>query len=97
MNLIPAVHNLLAEYGLCCVGKDRKGFDGTSLNIAIKHLLTLDMTLKSNDRSFSKDAGEGLLNAIDGAISESSEKAAPANASSVANEHGKHRESCRGQ
>lgn len=43
-----AVHDLLAEYGLCCMGEDGEGVEGTFLRLAIKHLLALDMNLKSN-------------------------------------------------
>ena len=42
-----AVHDLLAEYGLCCAGRDSKGEEGIFLKLAIKHLLALDMKLKS--------------------------------------------------
>jgi calcineurin-binding protein cabin-1 len=35
------VHELLAEYGLCCAGKDSKGEEGTFLKFAINHLLAL--------------------------------------------------------
>lgn len=94
VDLILAIHDLLAEYGLCCVGEDGEGIDGTFLKIAIKHLLTLDMRLKSNNHYLSKEAGESVSSAIDGVISESSEKTAPDNCSSVANEHGKDRDSC---
>lgn len=39
---------MLAEYGLCCVGEGGKGEEGTFLRFAIKHLLALDMKLKSS-------------------------------------------------
>ena len=94
VDLILAIHDLLAEFGLCCVGEDGEGVDGTFLKIAIKHLLTLDMRLKSNSHSFSKEAEESVASAIDGVISESSEKTATDNTSSVAIEHEKHKESC---
>lgn len=47
VDLIVAVHDLLAEYGLCCAGKDGEGEEGTFLKFAIKHLLSLDVKLKS--------------------------------------------------
>ncbi|XP_068647535.1 calcineurin-binding protein 1 [Aristolochia californica] len=48
VDLIVAMHDLLAEYGLCCAGKDSEGEGGIFLKLAIKHLLVLDMKLKSN-------------------------------------------------
>ncbi|KAJ8774813.1 hypothetical protein K2173_017259 [Erythroxylum novogranatense] len=45
VELIVAIHDLLAEYGICCVGED--GEEGTFLRFAIKHLLALDMKMKS--------------------------------------------------
>lgn len=48
VDLIVATHDLLAEYGLCCVGDGGKGEEGTFLRFAIKHLLALDMKLKSS-------------------------------------------------
>ncbi|XP_061369574.1 calcineurin-binding protein 1 [Gastrolobium bilobum] len=48
VDLIVATHDLLAEYGLCCVGEGGKGEEGTFLRFAIKHLLALDMKLKSS-------------------------------------------------
>lgn len=47
VDLIVAVHDLLAEYGLCCAGRDSKGEEGAFLKLAIKHLLALDAKLKS--------------------------------------------------
>nr|CAB3493660.1 unnamed protein product [Digitaria exilis] len=47
VDLIVAVHDLLAEYGLCCSGKDGEGEEGTFLKFAIKHLMALDVKLKS--------------------------------------------------
>lgn len=41
-----AVHDLLAEYGICCAN-GYKGEEGLFLKLAIKHLLALDMKLKS--------------------------------------------------
>lgn len=46
-----AVHDLLAEFGLCYAGKDCKGEEGTFLKLAIKHLVALDMRLKSSQCS----------------------------------------------
>ncbi|KAJ8637861.1 hypothetical protein MRB53_012128 [Persea americana] len=51
VELIVAIHELLAEYGLCCAGKDSEGEEGTFLKLAIKHLLALDMKLKSGFQS----------------------------------------------
>ncbi|XP_027356067.1 calcineurin-binding protein 1 isoform X2 [Abrus precatorius] len=48
VDLIVAMHDLLAEYGLCCVGEGGKGEERTFLRFAIKHLLALDMKLKSS-------------------------------------------------
>ncbi|CAI0441429.1 unnamed protein product [Linum tenue] len=48
VELIVAIHDLLAEYGLCCAGEGGEGGEGTFLKFAIKHLLALDMKLKSN-------------------------------------------------
>ncbi|QCE16034.1 calcineurin-binding protein 1 isoform X2 [Vigna unguiculata] len=48
VDLIVATHDLLAEYGLCCLGEGGKGEEGTFLRFAIKHLLALDMKLKSS-------------------------------------------------
>ncbi|KAL5697701.1 hypothetical protein ACHQM5_028819 [Ranunculus cassubicifolius] len=54
VELIVAIHDLLAEYGLCCSGKDSEGEEGTFLKLAIKHLLVLDMKMKSSTCSSSK-------------------------------------------
>ncbi|XP_057954902.1 calcineurin-binding protein 1 isoform X2 [Malania oleifera] len=51
VELIVAIHDLLAEYGLCCAGGEGEGEEGTFLKFAIKHLLALDMKLKSNINS----------------------------------------------
>ncbi|KAJ4958761.1 hypothetical protein NE237_025872 [Protea cynaroides] len=51
VELIVAIHDLLAEYGLCCAGKDSVGEEGTFLKLAIKHLLALDMKLKSSSQN----------------------------------------------
>ncbi|KHN18137.1 Calcineurin-binding protein cabin-1 [Glycine soja] len=48
VDLIVATHDLLAEYGLCCLGEGGKGEEGTFLRFAIKHLLALDTKLKSS-------------------------------------------------
>ncbi|XP_056176795.1 calcineurin-binding protein 1 isoform X4 [Syzygium oleosum] len=47
VDLIVAIHDLLAEYGICCAGEGGEGEEGTFLKFAIKHLLALDMKLKS--------------------------------------------------
>lgn len=52
--LIVAIHEMLAEYGLCCAGGDGEEDEGTFLKLAIKHLLGLDMKLKSNLNSSNK-------------------------------------------
>ncbi|KAM6562519.1 hypothetical protein CsatB_022517 [Cannabis sativa] len=49
VDLIVAMHDLLAEYGLCCAGEDGSGEEGIFLKFSIKHLLALDMKLKSNN------------------------------------------------
>ncbi|KAL2548434.1 Tetratricopeptide repeat (TPR)-like superfamily protein [Forsythia ovata] len=51
--LIGAIHDMLAEFGICCahgIGEE----EGTFLKFAIKHLLALDMKLKSNFQSLRK-------------------------------------------
>lgn len=50
-----AIHDLLAEYGLCCAGDSGEGEEGTFLKLAIKHLLALDMKLKSNCQSSNRE------------------------------------------
>ncbi|KAL9227273.1 hypothetical protein vseg_002982 [Gypsophila vaccaria] len=60
VDLIVAIHDVLAEYGLCCFGKNGEGVDGTFLKLAIKHLLALDMKLKSDRHSVSKETEENL-------------------------------------
>jgi calcineurin-binding protein cabin-1 len=47
VDLLVALHDLLAEYGLCCAGGDGEGEEGTCLKFAIKHLMALDVKLKS--------------------------------------------------
>ncbi|KAI7732217.1 hypothetical protein M8C21_006100 [Ambrosia artemisiifolia] len=46
VELIIAIHDMLAEYGICCASADGEE-EGTFLKLAIKHLLYLDMKLKS--------------------------------------------------
>ncbi|KAG8062156.1 hypothetical protein GUJ93_ZPchr0003g16628, partial [Zizania palustris] len=60
VDLIVAVHDLLAEYGLCCAGRDGEGEEGTFLKFAIKHLMALDVKLKSqlNPNGMEEDATE---------------------------------------
>ncbi|XP_062097200.1 calcineurin-binding protein 1 isoform X2 [Humulus lupulus] len=57
VDLIVATHDLLAEYGLCCAGEDGSGEEGIFLKFSIKHLLALDMKLKSNN-SLNKEKTE---------------------------------------
>lgn len=57
IELIVAMHDLLAEYGLCCANGDGEVEEGTFLKRAIKHLLSLDMKLKSN---FNNSSDRGL-------------------------------------
>ncbi|KAJ1409794.1 Tetratricopeptide-like helical domain superfamily [Sesbania bispinosa] len=56
VDLIVAMHDLLAEYGLCCVGEGGKGEEGTFLRFAIKHLLALDMKFKSSFNLLNKES-----------------------------------------
>ncbi|KAK1288401.1 hypothetical protein QJS10_CPB19g00805 [Acorus calamus] len=58
VELLVAVHDLLAEHGLCCAGKDDEGEEGIFLKLAIKHLLALDMKLKSSSNSSSGGTGK---------------------------------------
>ncbi|KAK4742823.1 hypothetical protein SAY87_000824 [Trapa incisa] len=52
VELIVAVHDLLAEYGLCCAGEGKnEDQEGTYLKFAMKHLLALDMKFKSTIQS----------------------------------------------
>ncbi|CAI9093601.1 OLC1v1029145C2 [Oldenlandia corymbosa var. corymbosa] len=46
--LIVAIHDMLAEFGLCCGRGSDDEEEGTFLKFAIKHLLALDMKLKLN-------------------------------------------------
>ncbi|XP_012492972.1 calcineurin-binding protein 1 isoform X1 [Gossypium raimondii] len=55
VELIVATHDLLAEYGLCCAGEGGEGEEATFLKFAIKHLLALDMKLKSSFNSSSRE------------------------------------------
>lgn len=50
-----AIHDLLAEYGLCCASNGGESEEGAFLKLAIKHLLALDMKLKSNFHSSNKE------------------------------------------
>lgn len=54
VDLIVAIHDVLAEFGLCCVGEDGEGVDGTFLKLAIKHLLA--MKLKSSHHTSNKQS-----------------------------------------
>lgn len=45
---------MLAEYGVCCAGGDGEEDEGKFLKLAIKHLLALDMRLKSNSNASNK-------------------------------------------
>lgn len=56
VELVVAIHDFLAEYGLCCASGDGDVEEGTFLKFAIKHLLSLDMKLKSFMHS--SDKGE---------------------------------------
>ncbi|KAK1314162.1 hypothetical protein QJS10_CPA06g01555 [Acorus calamus] len=58
VELLVAVHDLLAEHGLCCAGKDDEGEEGIFLKLAIKRLLALDMKLKSSSNSSSGGTGK---------------------------------------
>lgn len=53
-----AVHDLLAEYGLCCAGRDSAGKEGSFLKLAIKHLLALSMKLKSLNGRLESEANQ---------------------------------------
>ncbi|XP_022729636.1 uncharacterized protein LOC111284855 isoform X2 [Durio zibethinus] len=55
VELIVATHDLLAEYGLCCAGEGGEGEEATFLKFAIKHLLALDMKLKSSVNSSNRE------------------------------------------
>lgn len=52
------MHDLLAEYGICCVGEGGEGEEGIFLKFAIKRLLALDMKLKANMNASNKDTTE---------------------------------------
>ncbi|GFZ08499.1 tetratricopeptide repeat (TPR)-like superfamily protein [Actinidia rufa] len=54
IELIVAMHDMLSEFGLCCASGDGEVEEGTFLKRAIKHLLSLDMKLKSNFHSLNK-------------------------------------------
>ncbi|KAG9157281.1 hypothetical protein Leryth_004949 [Lithospermum erythrorhizon] len=57
MELIVTIHNMLAEFGICCGRGDGEEEEGTFLKLGIKHLLALDMKLKSVFHSSDKDLG----------------------------------------
>jgi len=44
--LLVTLHDILAEYGLCCAGKDSEGGEGAFLKLSIKHLGALESRLK---------------------------------------------------
>lgn len=50
-----AIHDMLAEFGVCCASATGEEEEGTFLKLAIKHLLNLDMKLKSNFHSACKE------------------------------------------
>ncbi|KAL0394173.1 UNVERIFIED_CONTAM: Calcineurin-binding protein 1 [Sesamum latifolium] len=52
--LIVAIHDMLAEFGICCARGKGEEQEGTFLKLGIKHLLALDMKLKSNIHSLNK-------------------------------------------
>lgn len=52
--LVVAIHDMLAEFGICCARGTDEAEEGAFLKLAIKHLLTLDMKLKSNIHSPNK-------------------------------------------
>lgn len=46
IGLLVTLHDVLAEYGLCCAGKECEGGEGAFLKMAIKHLGSLELKLK---------------------------------------------------
>ncbi|KAJ0982834.1 hypothetical protein J5N97_011089 [Dioscorea zingiberensis] len=58
VDLIVAAHDLLAEYGLCCAGRDSAGKEGSFLKFAMKHLLALGMKLKSLNGRLESEANQ---------------------------------------
>lgn len=44
--LLVTLHDILADYGLCCAGKDSEGGEGAFLKMNIKHLGALESRLK---------------------------------------------------
>ncbi|KAJ4839309.1 hypothetical protein Tsubulata_018120 [Turnera subulata] len=58
VELIVAIHELLAEYGICCASDCGEKEEGEFLKFAIKHLFALDMKLKSNSNSSKKERAE---------------------------------------
>lgn len=67
VELIIAIHNMLSEYGICCASGDGEE-EGTYLKLAIKHLLYLDMKLKST--SINTECDEQVSQEGDTKISE---------------------------
>lgn len=55
VELIVAIHDLFAEYGICCASDCGEEEEGTFLKFAIKHLFALDMKLKTNSNSARKE------------------------------------------
>ncbi|KAL3650774.1 hypothetical protein CASFOL_007177 [Castilleja foliolosa] len=47
--LVVAIHDMLAEFGICCARGNCEEQDGTFLKLAIKHMLALDMKLKGQE------------------------------------------------
>lgn len=93
VDLIEAIHDVLAEYGLCCVGKDGEGVDGTFLKLAIKHLLAIKlksshqfMCKESNDVRVSDDTLRTGMCPATSVFTESGELIAPDSNSSVGSE-----------
>ncbi|PHT74111.1 hypothetical protein T459_21388, partial [Capsicum annuum] len=54
--LIVSIHDMLAEFGVCCANATGEEEEGAFLKLAIKHLLNLDMKLKSNFQSACKES-----------------------------------------
>ncbi|CAK9882527.1 unnamed protein product [Sphagnum jensenii] len=44
--LLATLHDVLAEYGLCCAGKECEGGEGAFLKMGIKHLGSLELLVK---------------------------------------------------
>lgn len=62
---------MLAEYGLCCAGEGGKGEEGIFLRFAIKHLLALDMRLKSSSNPAKKEPTQCENNLVNVSTEES--------------------------